>query len=177
MKMYSIEVDETIWRLLQKHAEPFVDTPNSVLHKLFLKDFGSKPGEKKEAVEFKGLPKSLSQIFDVLYEIEKNGHTRVEATNIVAHKRGTASTTIMDKYCRYLGLSAQKVDELFKEPGYETYKDMLKAKYSDYTEPIDMFFDALLAGKDVPVEEDVITEPSEEEKMESIIGDKIDSLI
>ena len=175
--MYTIEIDETIWRLLQKHAEPLVDTPNSVLHKLFVQVIGAKPRERKEAVEFKGLPKSLSQIFDVLYEMEKNGYSRVEATNIVARKRGTASTTIMDKYCRYLGLTAQKVDELFKEPGYLTYKDMLKEKYSDYNEPIDMFFDTLLAASDQPIAEDVIAETSDEEKIESIIGDKIDSLM
>ena len=83
----------------------------------------------------------------------------------------------MDKYCRYLGLTAHKVDELFKEAGYLTYKKMLKEKYNDYIEPIEMFFDTLLAGSDLPIEDDVLTEPSEEEKMESLIGDKIDSLM
>ena len=36
MKKYTIEVDEIIMKYLQKHAEPFVDTPNSVLHKLLI---------------------------------------------------------------------------------------------------------------------------------------------
>ena len=34
MKMYSIEIDEKVWGFLQKHAEPFIDTPNSVLNQI-----------------------------------------------------------------------------------------------------------------------------------------------
>ncbi len=36
MKMFSIEIDGKVWRYLQKHAEPFIDTPNSVLNRLLL---------------------------------------------------------------------------------------------------------------------------------------------
>ena len=42
MKMYSIEIDENIWHLLQQNAEPFVDTPNSVLNRLLTDDEAKK---------------------------------------------------------------------------------------------------------------------------------------
>ena len=84
MKMYPIEIDERLWSYLQKHAEPFVDTPNTVLNRLLL-------GTSKEAseptsvsanpsVSIKGIPKSLSQILEVIYEMEINGHSRLVAS-------------------------------------------------------------------------------------------------
>lgn len=32
--MKTIEIDEDVWNLLKKHAEPFIDTPNNVLRRL-----------------------------------------------------------------------------------------------------------------------------------------------
>ena len=43
MKMHPIEIDERVWHYLQQNAEPFVDTPNSVLSRLL---FGTE--ENKE---------------------------------------------------------------------------------------------------------------------------------
>lgn len=34
MRYYKIEIDERIWNYLKTQAEPFLDTPNSVLHRL-----------------------------------------------------------------------------------------------------------------------------------------------
>jgi hypothetical protein len=47
MKMYQIEVDEKVWRYLQKHAEPFIDTPNSVLSRLLLATSQQAPGKER----------------------------------------------------------------------------------------------------------------------------------
>ena len=77
MEMHSIEIDDRIWSHLQQNAEPFVDTPNSVLKRLL---FGKGEKEKEQdgtaifsipAVSIQGLPKSLAQILEVVYEMEE----------------------------------------------------------------------------------------------------------
>jgi len=152
VKMYPIEIDEQIWHFLQQNAEPFVDTPNSVLNRLL---FGA-GGKKDEAgdlytipsVDIEGLPKSLSQILEVVYEIEVNGYSRIQATNRVARKRGTAPQTITDKYCRQLGKRAHEIDELLAEPGYPSFKDLLRSKFSGHRSIIDMYFDSMMSDAD-----------------------------
>ena len=152
MKMHSIEVDDDIWYHLQQHAEPFVDTPNSVLNRLLF----SKKVEKEEtasvlsipSVTIQGLPKSLAQILEVIYEMEVNGYGRTEATNRVAKQRGTAPQTVTDKYCRQLGRRAHEIDELLTEPGYSGFKDLLASKYSDHQGIIDMYFDSMMSDSE-----------------------------
>lgn len=152
MKMYSIEIDEKMWHFLQQNAEPFIDSPNSVLRRLLLD-----PDEGKEkvtplfslpTVRIDGLPKSLSQILEVVYEMEVNGYTRTQATNRVARKRGTAPQTITDKYCRQLGKRAHEIDELLTEPGYNGFKDLLTSKFSSHRGIIDMYFDSMMSDSD-----------------------------
>ena len=117
MKRYTIEIDEKIWHFLQQNAEPFVDSPNSVLNRILF-DSGRQKSEAVAplfaipSVSIEGLPKSLSQILEVVYEMEVNGYTRIQATNRVAKKRGTAPQTVTDKYCRQLGKRAHEIDEL-----------------------------------------------------------------
>ena len=152
MKKFTIEIDEGIWHHLQRHAEPFVDTPNSVLNRLL---FGE-PAPPKEApaafaiptVSIQGLPKSLAQILEVVYEMEVNGYSRTQATNRVAKKRGTAPQTVTDKYCRQLGKRAHEIDELLAIPGYASFKDLLASKYSDHRGIIDMYFDSMMSDSD-----------------------------
>jgi len=152
MKMHLIEIDEKIWCHLQQNAEPLVDTPNSVLNRLL---FGTAEKQEKAAacfsipaVSIQGLPKSLAQILEVVYEIEVNGCSRTQATHRVAKKRGTAPQTITDKYCRQLGKKAQEIDELMAEPGYKGFKDLLMGKYSVHREIIDMYFDSMMSDAD-----------------------------
>jgi hypothetical protein len=150
MKMHLIEIDEKIWSYLQQRAEPFVDTPNSVLKRLL---FGE---EKEEAagtfliptVSIQGLPKSLAQILEVVYEMEVNGYSRTQATNRVAKKRGTAPQTITDKYCRQLGKKAHEIDKLLAETSYAGFKDLLTGKYSIHSDIIDMYFDSMMSDAD-----------------------------
>ncbi len=152
MKMYSIEIDEKIWHFLQQNAEPFVDTPNSVLYRLLL----AKGETIKEVaplfsiptVSVEGLPKSLSQILEVVYEMEVNGYTRIQATNRVAKKRGTAPQTITNKYCRQLGKRAHEIDELLTEPEFSSFKDLLASKFANRRGIIDMFFDSMKSDAD-----------------------------
>ena len=152
MKMHLIEIDDKIWSHLQQNAEPFVDTPNSVLSRLL---FGDKEKKEEETaffsiptVSIQGLPKSLAQILEVVYEIEVNGYSRTQATNRVANKRGTAPQTITDKYCRQLGKKAHEIDELLAEPMYAGFKNLLTDKYSVHREIIDMYFDSMLSDAD-----------------------------
>jgi hypothetical protein len=149
MKKYSIEIDKKIWHYLQQHAEPFVDTPNSVLNRLL---FGEEEKGKAPASIFSipsanvaGLPKSLSQILEVVYEIEVNGYSRIQATNRVAKKRGTAPQTITNKYCRQLGKKAHEIDVFLNESGYESLKELLKSKFSGHAGIIDMYFDSMMS--------------------------------
>ena len=150
MKMYSIEIDEKVWSYLQKHAEPFVDTPNKVLNRLLLgtsieaNEPASVPASP--AISIKGTPKSLSQILEVIYEMEINGYSRTEATNRVAQKRGTASQTITDKYCRQIGKKAHEIDQLLSEPGYHQFKALLKSKFNNHALVIDTYFESLTMG-------------------------------
>ena len=152
MKMHSIEIDDDIWYHLQQHAEPFVDSPNSVLNRLLF----SEKVEKEEtasvlsipSVTIQGLPKSLAQILEVIYEMEVNGYGRTEATNRVAKQRGTAPQTVTDKYCRQLGRRAHEIDELLTEPGYSGFKDLLASKYSDHQGIIDMYFDSMMSDSE-----------------------------
>lgn len=147
MKTYTIEIDETVWTYLQQNAEPFVDTPNSVLLKLLFGDLNEEsedePAFKIPSVSVKGSPRSLAQILEVVYEMEVNGYTRTQATNRVAKKRGTAPQTITNKYCRQLSKRAHEIDELLGEPGYERFKNLLKSKFKDQQQVIDTYFETL----------------------------------
>ena len=152
MKMHLIEIDEKIWSHLQQNAEPFVDTPNSVLNRLL---FGEEENKEEDAdffsiptVSIQGLPKSLEQILEVVYEIEVNGYSRTHATNRVAKKRRMAPQTITNKYCRQLGKKAHEIDELMAEPGYAGFKHLLTDKYPVHREIIDMYFDSMLSDAD-----------------------------
>jgi hypothetical protein len=103
-KKYTIEIDEIIMNYLKKHAEAFVDTPNSVLHKLLFNTSIIKPlSQNFQSSVLDHTPKALSQVLEVIYEVIKKGRTRPEATRVVAERNDTAPQTIIDKYCRQLG--------------------------------------------------------------------------
>jgi len=149
MKTYSIEIDEKIWHYLQQHAEPFIDTPNSVLSRLLIGEDTKKQAPESifsiPSANIEGLPKSLSQILEVVYEIEVNGYSRIQATNRVAKKRDTAPQTITNKYCRQLGKKAHEIDVFLNESGYESLKELLKSKFSNHAAIIDMYFDSMMS--------------------------------
>ena len=152
MKMHEIEIDDRVWQHLQKNAEPFVDSPNSVLNRLLFDESDRMSAEKSAfsipSVKIQGLPKSLTQILEVVYEMEVNGYSRIQATNRVAKKRGTAPQTITDKYCRQLGKRAHEIDKLMAEPGLQSFKELLTNKFSDEKEIIDMYFDSMMSDAD-----------------------------
>lgn len=144
MKQYTIEVDEIIMDYLKQKAEPFVDTPNTVLHKLL---FGTaqlhKEPELRVPNSTKNIPKALSQILEVIEEVVKNNHSRPKATKIVADRNGTAPQTIIDKYCRQLGKTASEVDMLLGESGLEGFRGILTNKFPNHSHRITSFFNDL----------------------------------
>lgn len=149
MRYHKIEVDEKVWNYLKSKAEPFEDTPNSVLNRIL---FGTvsqydstiklKETGNSDLVLPPGIPKALSQVLEVIYEIKKSNRSRTEATNIVARRRDTAPQTIIDKYCRQLNKKAYEIDELLEEQDLSGFKLLLKNKFTNHKDVIDNFFDS-----------------------------------
>lgn len=164
MTKHWIEIDADVWDYLKKFAEPFVDTPNSVLRRLLFDDEDREGQTSFNMIDIKGVPKALSQIFEVLYEIEVNGCSRIEATHKVAQKRGTAPQTVIDKYCRQLNKRAHEIDRLFNDPDYVEFKNILKEKFITHRNIIDLYFETLTGKPPIvpqdPLQEDFIQEPS-----------------
>ena len=149
MKMHQIEIDDKIWNHLKNFAEPFTDTPNSVLNRLL---FGQKAAKnlkarKDTSIDIKGIPDALAQIFEVIYEIEINGLSRVQATNKVAKAKGTTPKTVREKYCGQLNKKASEIDRLFNQPGYEKFMQLLKDKFVHHKDIIEIFFESLISDE------------------------------
>ena len=147
--MHKIEVDEVVWGLLKKQAEPFEDTPNSVLRRLLLaksqKTISAQflsSGNGETPVFPKGVPTALQQILEVAYLVVKLGYTRTEATNTVAKRREVAPQTVIDKYCRQLNKKAFEIDRLL-EQDLDKFKAILKKYFPHHHDVIDDFFEEL----------------------------------
>lgn len=149
MKHYTIEIDELIMNFLKEKAEPFVDTPNTVLHKLLLKDSSFKKELDFNRPSFKAtMPKALSQTLEVINTIVIEGKTRQEATKIVADRNNTAPQTIIDKYCRQLGKKAGEIDLLLSESGMAGFISILVDNFPKHKETIVGFFTSLQIGEE-----------------------------
>jgi len=149
MKMHRIEIDDKVWNHLKNFAEPFTDTPNSVLNQLLFGHFKKKsPNARKDtSINIKGVPNALSQIFEVLYEMEINGLSRVQATNKVARAKGTTPKTVREKYCNQLNKKASEIDRLFNKPGYAEFKQLVKDKFVIHKDIIEIFFESLISDE------------------------------
>jgi len=157
MRYFTIEVDEIIMDILKNNAEPFDDTPNSVLHRLLSNQGGMQAEKLDKKASFTGhIPKSLSQILEVVSEVKKFGRTRQDATRIVAKRNNTTPQTIIDKYCRQLGKKANEFDMLLNEPGLRGLNMILSGKYSNHRQLISDFFN------DLGQSDSTSSEPSEE---------------
>ncbi|MBW1902070.1 MAG: PAS domain S-box protein [Deltaproteobacteria bacterium] len=150
MKSYSIDIDDKIWNYLKDNAEPFEDTPNSVLCRLLF-DTGIPVGRDKKFDDMmagipgvtKKPPQALSQVLEVIFEMKMTGRSRIAATGIVARRRGRAPQTIIDKYCRQLGKKASEIDGLLEEDNLQQIELLLRNKFKTHTDRIGSFFDLL----------------------------------
>ena len=152
MAFYKIDVDEKVWQFLKKNAEPFEDTPNTVL-KRFL--FGgmerqaenlTKTHTTNDFPDFSSsVPEALAQTLEVIYGVKKLGLSRRQATNIVAKKRGIAPQTVIDKYCRQLDMRAYGFDQLLESKNSEGLQAVLLKKFRNNRDVVRNFFQGLVA--------------------------------
>lgn len=154
MQTYRIEIDEKVWNYLKSKAEPFEDTPNSVLKRILLGGqlSGLHGVNRKTTVSTPpsfpdGAPKALAQILEVIHEVKKSGRNRREATNLVAQRRNTAPQTVIDKYCRQLGKRAYEIDRLLEDQNLEELRALLERKFVNHRELINSFFASLNSRK------------------------------
>ena len=154
MKKYSIEVDEKVLNYLKSKAEPFVDTPNSVLHRILFGDhaIGIRESGREQLNDAElnlpsSIPKALAQILEVIYEVKRRGRSRNEATNIVADRRTTAPQTVIDKYCRQLGKRAYEIDRLLQDQHIDDFRVLLESRFANHRDLVSSFFNSLENGK------------------------------
>ena len=152
MAFYKIDVDEEIWQFLKKNAEPFEDTPNSVLKRLLFggTESGAEgPVKTHTANDFPAfspsVPEALAQTLEVIYGVKKLGLSRRQATNLVAKKRGIAPQTVIDKYCRQLDKRAYEVDRLLESKNSEGLQELLFNRYRSNRDVVRDFFQSLAA--------------------------------
>lgn len=146
MKHFKIEVDEEVFKYLKGKAEPFVDTPNSVLRRELLKQTnGIKSFQKASRFPElpSGIPAALQHTLEVTYLIKQKGHSRSEATKIVANRHDVTPQTVLDKYCRQLDKKAYEIDRLLEDSNIQNFKMILRRKYADHSSVINDFFQNL----------------------------------
>jgi hypothetical protein len=150
MKTYRIDVDQEIFHFLKKHAEPFEDTPNSVLRRFLFgndrkrEEHRNETGARSNLPDFpQSVPRALAQVLEVVYGFHKLGLSRKEATKMEALKRDYDYQTIIDKYCRQLGKRAFEVDQLLEPENITEFQSLLEEKFPNHRDTTREFFDSL----------------------------------
>lgn len=144
MQMHSVEVDNEVFEYLKGRAEPFVDTPNSVLRRELLRDSATQVAPRNGRAGIMppiepGTPTALRHVLEVIYLLTNSSRSRPEATHFVAQRDGVAFQTVLDKYCRQLKLTAAEFDALLDEPGREGLRTRLISKFPRHGREIDEF--------------------------------------
>ena len=145
MKWHKIDVDDEVFLHLKRLAEPFVDTPNSVLRRELLKErqpITASPAHKKPASNDTpqsfplGTPGALQQILEVIRLVKQGAYNRNDATHFVAKKHNVASQTVQDKYGRQLSLTADQFDRLLIPQRSNDSTSLLIKKFPQHSEII-----------------------------------------
>jgi len=145
LKMHQIEVDSEVYAFLKNNAEPFEDTPNSVLRRFLLltKTVRLTPDDESRKVlpEFPAsVPHALAETLEMIILVKKEEFNRVEATHKVADIRGISTQAVLDKYCRQLNKRAYEVDELLTTANLDKFKALLIRKYPYHKATIERIF-------------------------------------
>ena len=149
--MYSrtVEIDDEVFEYVQNHDESLVDDFNSALKKLLglimqqtnLKKITNDRNIRSLPFISSTMPNTLSQILEVSHLVTKKGYTRNEATNLVAKRLKIEKQTVLDKYCRRMGLKAQEFYFLLSEPGNKKLKQKLYSLFPNHEKTIDATFE------------------------------------
>lgn len=147
-KMYQIEVDDEVYDFLKSHAEPFKDTPNSVLRR-FLPLINNRVeiqdnNARKVLPQFPdSVPNALAQVLEMVILVKNEGLNRVQATHKVAELRGITNQAVIDKYCRQLGKRAYEVDELLMTQNLNEFKTLLTDEFPYHSKLIESTFNEI----------------------------------
>lgn len=150
MRFHQVEVDDDVFQFVKAHAEPLVDTFNSALRRLLPLSGRQIPSNQVSEKGFppsasavplpsvpQHFPQALRHILEVVRLVRGGAYTRTTATQYVARQYKVFPQTVLDKYCRQLGLNAAQFDRLLEEPGLGELRKKLKAKFSSYAQAID----------------------------------------
>ena len=145
MKWYDIKIDQEVYKYLKERAEPFEDTPNTILRReLFGDDTKNDSGNSDKTVNFpdfsRSIPTALQHTLEVIYLVKKHNISRSKATKLTANKYGIAPQTVLDKYCRQLDKKASEIDMLLEGKNLNRFRSILCNKYTDHRSTINKFF-------------------------------------
>lgn len=147
-KTHQIEVDEEVYGFLKQHAEPFKDTPNSVLRRFLLQESEKIVIQNDDVMKVMitfpdSVPYALAQVLQMIILVKNEGFNRVQATHKVAEFRGITPQAVIDKYCRQLGKKAYEVDELLMTQNLNDFKSLLIEEFPYHKGIIESTFNEL----------------------------------
>lgn len=165
MTTHTIQVDDEVLTYLKRRAEPFVDTPNSVLRRELLGNGHHEsttsplwPDDVPSEVPAvpAGTPKALAQLLQVAHLVARKGLARSEATKLVARHHGVAPQTVSDKYGRQAGLDASRFDQLLAEPSLVRLRAHVLSRFPQHPEVIDELMVPATAGEDAEITSTIV---------------------
>lgn len=151
MRTHQVQVDDDVFQFVKASAEPLVDDFNSALRRLlFLNSTQLKTrtlgAESQSPVRDtvlptlpNGTPIALKRIVEVAHLVRGGAYTRTAATQFVAKQHNVFPQTVIDKYCRQLGLTANQFDRLLEEKSLGGLRKLLKAKFNRHSDVVDQF--------------------------------------
>jgi hypothetical protein len=151
MRFHQVEVDDEVFEFVKGKAEPLVDTFNSALRRILPVNGHSRgPTGSSRLVQDApaktpstlpplsgGTSQALRQILEVAHLVRGGAYARTAATSFVAKQHKVFPQTVLDKYCRQLGLSAGEFDRLLESADAAELRKLLKSKFPGYDEVID----------------------------------------
>jgi len=91
------------------------------------------------------IPKKLSHILEMVFEMRKNGLNRIEATKVVANRYSIKRTTIQDAYSRRrIGKNTIEIDSMLQESSLQEFRSLLENRFTPHKSMISDFFQDLL---------------------------------
>lgn len=149
MRTHQVQVDNDVFEFVKANAEPLVDDFNSALRRLLSLNGAQPKGRPRGAVVREasqsrvlptlppGTPVALRHILEVVHLVRGGAYTRTAATQFVAKQDNVFPQTVIDKYCRQLGLTAAQFDRLLEEDNLSGLCKLLKAKFGEHSDLID----------------------------------------